>query len=285
VTNDRRDLRDERTDVVYALINAAIEDNAQAGDVSGLLLPEGAAPYLPDWPRPDADAQHLARLAVRAAVPCVLQGAEAVRIGHLYSPSRHHPEAQLKLDAEPPAAVVFRAPLVVECLEQIVTHSLAQLLVYAYGPKVRPLFADDVHLGHMRRLNNYLYLEANLWWLASQGGCREPVPYAVRYETARWLWSPRIAGFAFCLRCGQDVAFHRTARDGTRRNLRCSGCSRGPVDRWPAHAVAPHIRGRWWLRCLADGCRSLFIGAGQARRCSTCRSSATTPNRRRPLRS
>jgi hypothetical protein len=180
--------------------------------------------------------------------------------------------------------VVFRAPLIVECLESTVTHSMAQLLVYAFSPQVRPLFADDVHLSHMRRLNNYLFLEANLWWLASQGGYREPVPYAVRYETARWLWSPRIPTIAFCLCCGRDVTYRRAARDGRDRNLRCAVCSRGEVDRWPIHAIAPHAGGRWWLRCLADSCANAFVGPGQARRCPRCCSSRTTRSRRRPLR-
>jgi hypothetical protein len=137
------------------------------------------------------------------------------------------------------------------------------------------------------RLNAYLVLESNLWWLAEVGGYPHPPPYAVRYEAARWLWSPDIKGVVFCLRCGKTRLYERAARNEEterQRRARCVGCSRGtPDQRWPQNAIAPASRGTWVLSCSTQGCSTLFVGRADTKHCPTHRLNRLTrterPNR------
>ena len=146
----------------------------------------------------------------------------------------------------------------------------------------------DLYLGEderwlLERANQFLLTEITLWWLAGEGGFEGAAPYTVRYEAARYLWSPQIAGSAFCLRCGDPIHYLRAARAGARSAPICATCIRGGSFKWPAHAFAPAERGTWWLRCLAQDCTNPFVGRAQARRCPACRTSRRAIGKRRPL--
>ena len=101
----------------------------------------------------------------------------------------------------------------------------------------------------MRRLNAFAQLELDLWDFASNGGHTAPPPYSVRYDLARWLWHPSIAGAIFCLRCGSELRYRRSERrrsehadrDAQLRTARCRKCSRGRADHWPEsrHRAVP----------------------------------------------
>jgi hypothetical protein len=132
-------------------------------------------------------------------------------------------------------------------------------------------------------------LELRLWWFAAEGGHPNPPPYPVRFDVARWLWNPSIAGAIFCLRCGEELRYARRGRtraSGTDeepiriRTARCRSCSRGREDDWPDHAVEPYRRGTWLLRCATPGCDQLFSGRRQSRHCEHHRLSRLTPGKR-----
>lgn len=203
-----------------------------------------------------------------------------------------------QFSSAPVESIVFFAPLIYECLDNDTRHELVVLIALLYSPKTRAKTDDGrlddelasylvdptsphQRLSLMKRLNGYLELEGNLWRLAKEGGFPDPPPYAVRYETARWLWSPAVSGSAFCLRCGMELWFKRAERREGARTLRCGPCSRGLPSDWPAHALAPHDRGTWWIACQHQGCGNAFIGYAQARFCPKHRASLLTRTRRR----
>jgi len=291
VTGRTRDVRDQQTKRVSRFINEALDDASKIAQIADMLLPDDTAPRLPVWPPPNLGANALALHAVRDAIPCIQRAVSERGLDHLPSRSSRVPEPRLELPAETPAQVVYRAPLVVACLHGDATYELAHLLVYCFSPHLRrwkrsngivsDLFAaDDVRTNLMRRLNNYLTLESKLWSLARQGGFPGPVPYAVRYESARWLWSPAITGSVFCLRCGQDINYQRKKKKDRPRRARCTHCARGNPAAWPTHAIAPHDRGRWWLNCQHQGCSHAFIGRAQTKFCPEHPLRRITPNRR-----
>ena len=132
-------------------------------------------------------------------------------------------------------------------------------------------------------------LELNLWYYAANGGHTAPPPYTVRYDLARWLWHPSIAGAIFCLRCGSELWYTRGERtrraqhrgaDGQRRTARCRKCSRGRPHQWPKHAIEPYQQGTWLLRCTFPGCTNLFVGRPQARHCEHHRLNRLNPQLR-----
>lgn len=282
------DIRSKLNEQLLRLIDEAIVDDAKAQAISKLDSPWSEP--LKDWPTPTADACALAVAAVRQAIPCVQLGATRLGITTLSSGTESYP---LNVPNEPPSNVIYRAPLAWECLDGDAKRGLVELIAKTYSPEIKHLWKDEEGLliqsglRLVALLNRYLELEANLWWLAREGGFTDPPPYTVRYATARWLWSPQIAGVVFCLRCGSEVRYHRAARSDNQRRPRCRTCSRGQdVASWPRHAIAPAEQGTWWLNCLALGCRNPhpFVGRRNQARCSECDSSRTTPRRRTPLR-
>ena len=143
-------------------------------------------------------------------------------------------------------------------------------------PRARP---PDALAQLRRQLNAFARLEINLWSFAADGGYDEPPPYLVRYDLARWLWHPSIAGSIFCLRCGDELRYvrsQRTASGGVRhdsRTARYRACARGAEDDWPAHALEPYGRGAWLLECQFSGCTELFVGRRNAHYCGRHRAS------------
>jgi hypothetical protein len=188
------------------------------------------------------------------------------------------------------------APLISFCLDGTLYHGLARLVFEAHSRFTRSrertvagdLVRTDLYPGSegtalMEQVNKFLQIEAGLWNLARTGGFEGPVPYPVRYETARYLWTPSITGLAFCLRCGTPIQYNRAGRasgNSRRRIPICSPCIRSGSLTWPRHAVMPDTKGKWWLRCQHPDCTTIFRGAGQARYCTEHRSAALTARRR-----
>jgi hypothetical protein len=116
----------------------------------------------------------------------------------------------------------------------------------AWSRLTRTQYTGDQRTRLMERTNCFIKVEATSWELATfDGGYTGTVPYLVRYEAARWLWSPLIAGTVFCLRCGTTIRYKRPGRDsGPRRRTVpvCDRCLRSSSG-WPSHALMPHERG------------------------------------------
>lgn len=181
------------------------------------------------------------------------------------------------------------APLVYSLADARARRDMATLAAYVFSTHTKELWDTDNYAKLMRRLNAFAQLELNLWYFASNGGHTAPPPYTVRYDLARWLWHPSIAGAIFCLRCGNELWYTRSERtcrdqhrgaDGQRRTARCRKCSRGRADDWPKQAIEPYQQGTWLLRCTFPGCANLFVGRRQARHCEHHRLNRLNPQLR-----
>lgn len=261
---------------------------ADPARLAELVFGRGRGTGLGDWrwPRVRAAAQ-LADHDVTLAVRCV--GAAIKQHGVVTVPTGFASFANLRLDlsgAADGAEAPDFAPLSYLCVEPLL-HEGVIWLVSEYhaavtrGGRTQP---HDLHRADERalleRLNLFLGTEHRLWELARLGGFPHPAPYKVRHFADRLLWGPQIAGEAFCLRCGELITFGRAARNGRRVPV-CGACIRAGGLEWPAHAIVPHDRGRWWLKCAEPSCPVAFVGRSQARYCERHRSSRITPRHRR----
>jgi hypothetical protein len=249
---------------------------------------------LPGWPEPDRRMKFIADRAVTQAWHAVKRAAEEMQLSGIPTGFMQYPLARFEFSE---GDVPDFAPLLASCLDGVIYGGLVRVVLHAQsrltrsreriqdGDTVRvDLYpgADGVAL--MKRANAFLETEMILWDLArTDSGFRGVVPYPVRYESARFLWSPRIAGAAFCLRCGESVRYRRAGRSSgrPRRIPTCSSCSRGAGLAWPKHAVMPHGRGEWWLMCHYPGCTNAFAGPGQAHLCPEHRSARLARSKRR----
>jgi hypothetical protein len=291
VTGRRSDSRSRRADAIRKLIATAREKPAERPKISEFLFPTGSGPAgPPGWPAPNPDERPIAREIIIAATASAHHVLHQLGSSTLHAKSAWHPR-DFAIRIEPgPILIGHPAPLVVALLEDQATVVLDAVLGYAHSPRAASsdgesdlLRQPDIHLHQMRRLNGFLKLEANLWFFA-QMGITILVPYLVRYAAAQWLWTPEIAGTAFCLRCGSEIEYRRAARNPELRQPRCRPCSRGHTPSWPRHAIAPADKGRWWLRCQTEGCDQAFLARPQARRCPSCTTSRLTASRRPPSR-
>jgi hypothetical protein len=290
VTRERSDPRDRRADAIQKLIATAREKPGQRLKISEFLFPTGSNPDGPaGWPAPSPDERPIAQEIIITAAASAHRALRQLGQGTLHARSASHPR-DFTIRPDPgPIIIGHPAPLVVALLEDQATFALDAVLTYAHSPRAGTadgepdlLRQPDIHLHQMHRLNGFLKLEANLWFFA-QMEITMPVPYLVRYAAAQWLWTPEIAGTAFCLRCGSEIEYQRAARNPELRQPRCRPCSRGHTPNWPRHAIAPADKGRWWLRCQSQGCTRPFVARKQARRCPTCTTSALTASKRKPL--
>jgi hypothetical protein len=261
-------------------------------ELARLIEPPELAP-LSGWPEPDRRMKSLSNRTVAHARSGVRRGADKLGLPPVYTGFAPYPEARFEFSEG--AAPDF-APLLSTCLDAALFNGLAQIITHLHSPRTRKherrvdgdAVSTDLYPGEdgralLERANRLLLTEIKLWWLAGEGGFVGAAPYRVRYEAARYLWSPQIAGCAFCLRCGDQILYLRAARAGGRSAPICARCVRGGSLEWPAHAVAPAERGTWWLRCLAQGCTNAFVGRAQARRCPACRTSRRAISKRTPL--
>jgi hypothetical protein len=263
-------------------------------------------PSLPaPWRRPDKRMQRISRDQIADAVEAVRLGADRLRringavrlrrITGVYAGSVHHRQGLLEFKGSDGAPDF--APLIAHCLDDETYEGLRELVISAHSKVLREstevlakagIYVHDAYPGEdglalMERANQSLLTEAILWDFAGEGGYQGGLPYPVRYFSAAYLWTPKIDGVAWCLRCGDLLIPKRKGRTSgpTRRRVPvCVHCLRSGIA-WPPNAVMPERRGRWWLMCQHPGCTSAFVGAGQARHCPEHRQERLSRVRRR----
>jgi hypothetical protein len=182
------------------------------------------------------------------------------------------------------------APLIVSCLDGTLLEGLTRVFFEAHSRVTRArskkrvdLYPGDNGTALMEVANRFLHTEAELWTAAEHAGYTGGVPYPVRYEAVRWLWSPKIAGVAFCLRCGILITYKRRGRrSGTRSRTAplCAPCIRSGIRTWPGNALMPDRRGTWWLHCRYPECQTLFRASGRTAFCPDHRHHRLTSSKR-----
>ena len=180
-------------------------------------------------------------------------------------------QAQFVFDPQGAQAPEF-APLLTFCLDGTLLRGMAVYLATVHSPSIRArpervphdLYTDLDEVALLELANEFLVTESALWSEARFGGFDGVPPYPVRHEAARYLWSPIIAGTAFCLRCGKTIRYKNKGRltgTGARVVPVCIPCHRSKSLQWPSHAVMPNAAGTWWLRCQEPGCETPFSGS------------------------
>jgi hypothetical protein len=141
------------------------------------------------------------------------------------------------------------------------------------------------------RLTNLLVFETVLWGLVvAYGGEIDRLPYFFRRRALRLFWTPGVhtpgaVAFALCIRCGTLIPPATTGRPRASLQPRCAGCAKEPppARTWPAHAIAPHAGGTWFLHCQIEGCDQWFLGRRNRLRCDDHDSSRVTTSKRQPI--
>jgi hypothetical protein len=142
-----------------------------------------------------------------------------------------------------------------------------------------------IERGHYaRERTKLLQIEQELWQRAAEfGGPSDRLPYASRYSLTLLTWHPSAykppGAHAICIRCGQLL--HRK-RPSVQPLARCPACMKETEEqrRWPDHAITPHARGTWFLRCQYPDCRTVFEGRRHRKLCDEHVSSKMPPKRR-----
>jgi hypothetical protein len=132
-----------------------------------------------------------------------------------------------------------------------------------------------------------LRVEHSLWQLAAEyGGPTDRIPHAHRLVLLLMAWDPVAheamgGAWTLCVRCGQLL--HRK-RNSAKALPRCAACMKeSPRQRdWPVHAVAPHGRGTWLLRCQHPECEIVFEGPRHRKYCPEHVLSKLAPKHRLP---
>jgi hypothetical protein len=278
---------------VQKLVDAAADaDTDERKAIARQLLRDGSVGAPPgNWPVPSARDRQRAHSQSQAAA--VAARNQLARLGIKTLRLREFPDARIAWQPLWSEEELPPAPLVYSLVDEEALRHTTILLGYLLYPSTASLFEGDVRRNLMQRLNAFAELEVDLWWLAADGGHPHPPPYAVRYDVARWLWGPSIAGTILCLRCGDGLRYARRERRqaslgdihrNATRTARCRACSRGRENDWPDHAIEPYRRGTWLLRCTSPGCDRLFRGSRQARHCERHRANRLTAGKRtRPI--
>jgi len=283
-----RDIRHARIDKLDAALDAAIAVPGKRAPLATELF-VGGPPG--DWPAPTLSQCERASAQARAAADAARDELRTRGITHFETTFRALPRLPVEWQRLRLEQALPPAPLVHSLIHADVVYEVARLANIVYARSTAHLWHTQNRQKLMRCLNVFAQLELLLWQYATQAGHSEPPPYAVRYDLARWLWDPCISGALFCLRCGDELHYKRSARTSSLdnpaepqqpRTARCRRCSRGRPDHWPQHALEPHRRGTWLLHCTFPGCAELFVGRRHARHCHKHRLNALTRSRRRP---
>jgi hypothetical protein len=267
------------------LLVAALFDakRRSPGDRAQLLWPKDLAQLSESWPQPTEAMAQLTDELVTEAVQGVRRASVDLGVGTFRTGIPMYAVANMRSSQKGERLPEF-APLVTACLDDTVVGWMALFLARAHSPFARnrprgiprDVYRGIYELELMTRANQFLVTESLLWKEARAGGFSGTVPYPVRYETARYLWSPSIAGTAFCLRCGEAVNYLRKGRTSGPRPRSvplCDPCLRSKSIRWPAHALMPNQSGTWWLRCKHPACATAFSGSGNRDYCDKHRRS------------
>jgi hypothetical protein len=256
----------------------AVFDDLRSGkrdpdSTASVLWPKDLDP-LPGWPPPAAMLKPIVDREVTEAVAAARRSMTGLGLTNVSTGLSAYPRAALDFDKPGPEAPEF-APLLSLCLDQTIFEGMAWYMGMAHSSFSRKrggapvdLYPGDAAIVLMERANAFLETEAMLWTEARAGGYCGPVPYAIRYESARYLWSATIAGVAFCLRCGEVIRYQRRGRQtgkGPRKVPVCARCVRSQNLNWPKNALAADTRRTWWLRCVK--CGTLFVGGGNREYC------------------
>jgi hypothetical protein len=177
-------------------------------------------------------------------------------------------------------------PLIAACSPESETNALDHVAHLVDGLDNREL--RPYHDAFRVRLAEAISIELRLWIVAAEHAEWSPrIPYAFQFLALEWLWSPQahardLLAPAVCLRCGTMWFPYRPIRSPPL----CEHCrdESAKVRAWPAHAIAPDLRGQWWLRCQAEGCEAAFVGRRNRLGCDEHDSSRLTASKRQPVR-
>ena len=135
-----------------------------------------------------------------------------------------------------------------------------------------------------RERTRLIRLEHWLWeWVAAYDALADRMPYAHRVMLLIAAWHPSAhappGAWTLCIRCG-DLLYRKQGTFTTWP--RCTACMKEtPRQReWPRHALAPHDRGTWFLRCQYPECEMVFTGPRHRKLCPEHTSSRLPPRRR-----
>jgi hypothetical protein len=249
------------------------------------------APLDPFPPTREAVANGLERLRRAELRLSVVLAAEPT-----FSPLRSRMDGR-DLPYAPPVPVDLALkrlgiPLTFACVP-----NLAEGLFYGHGG-LRVPQGNPWHPQIAAQLSDAFLTERDLWVRAGE----DRIPYPFVYWALQHIRKPEAPdenkrkhnrnrnrrrtpyrGHAsLCVRCGEPITYY--VRRRAKAALRCPRCAREAphLREWPSHAVMPHTRGMWVLKCQAPGCGSPFLGPRRKLRCDTHRSSQITPGRRAP---
>jgi hypothetical protein len=145
-----------------------------------------------------------------------------------------------------------------------------------------PLAIERAH--YARERTKLIEVEHQLWELAAEyGAFSDRIPYAYRLLLLVAAWLPEAhrppGAHTICLRCG-DLLFRKRCLFKTLPN--CPACMKetSAQREWPPHAMAPHARGTWLLRCQYPGCEMVVEGPRHRKLCDDHTSSKLPPKQR-----
>jgi hypothetical protein len=192
-------------------------------------------------------------------------------------------ETRAPLPSLGPTLLSIIAPLTWHvCIELLI--AAGQLTILINDPSAgEPLAVERARYASER--TELLSVEHTLWRLAAtHGGPSKVIPYPYRLVLMALAWDPVAhqapsGAWTLCVRCGELL--HRRRRSVTSLP-HCPPCMKEtPAQRtWPDHALVPHSRGTWVLRCRYPNCETLFIGPRHRKLCDDHTSASLTPARR-----
>lgn len=160
---------------------------------------------------------------------------------------------------------------------------VASLEIAVHDPSEnKPLGIEQAH--YARERTKLLEVEHCLWTKAAERGAHsDRIPYASRVLLLLFAWHPSAheppGASTVCVRCGDLIYRARSTFSGLPR---CPSCMKETAKQrdWPAHAIAPHGRASWLLRCQYPDCELVFEGPRHRKLCPDHTSSRLSPARR-----
>lgn len=285
-----------RAEKLIAYLRAA-EQGARAGDDRSVeALSAFQRGIDRNWPVPapfDVDSlEELLppRRAQAVATELVKQAIEPLRAAIAHHTARAGPllvtmnDAEYELEqptAYEPRRALF-APLTSHACHRLV-QAASELHYLMHDPgRNKQLAVERGHYGRER--TTLIQVEHSLWAQAADfGGLVDRMPYAHRLTLLFVAWHPSAheppGAWTLCIRCGELLYRNRRA---FKTFPRCAVCMKETAKQreWPQHALAPHDRGTWFLRCQYPNCEMAFTGPRHRKFCPEHTSSRLAPARR-----